>query len=738
LATKYNIAPDRYEEFEYLTYLPIGDTYVENYARFHLGTEEPIIKGRLKSHYNFWTTVTTIPWLLDIIKDGVKIPFTRQPPRIVLPNNKSAVNDSVIPWVRDTLVEYLRYGFIEKVDTIPYCVMPLQVKATSDKTALIYDMSVLNDYVEKNKFKLESWEEMFNYSSKAELAIKFDLKKFYHEIDINEHEKKYFGFMYQMEDNAPHTYFVWSTMPYGYTRAPFIAKALLKPLVAKWRQLGCKIVVFYDDGMAVGQSQVELRKHALQIQCDLLRAGLVPGVSKCIWNPVSKVNWNGLLFDFERYGIAVLDHRIEHTMEKANYLLHHWPSVTFRDVSQFLGQLNSMHPVLRGLATLRSKFLQTLINIRHFQNFSWEKKIVTEFPGLFEKAKEEITFWKKNLKHLNFRTFTEKDPMCMGWVDASDYAVGGILARLLPGGRGPMPVTMDNWVLDGAGALPRIRNCARLQVDGFPSTPKLVTDHDLDPRVVKDLYVVHRNLTYEERAVDSNERELLAAIELILGCVKLLENSIFTLHFDNMNAATVLEKGSGKFRLQNYALFVDKICRQYNISLRPVWIPRSLNNVADMLSKMFDYEDYSVQDYFYQYVLQITGFVPNFDRFANNWNAKCPQFNSLAYCVGSSGVNCFNYSWGGLAKNWLFPPPRLIIPAILHLQKSFGCGLLLVPQWKNAAFYPFLCDYLKDTALKNRWIFAGKNVFKKGADNSSCFGPDFSGKVEIWLFDFNH
>ena len=88
--------------------------------------------------------------------------------------------------------------------------------------------------------------------------------------------------MYQMEENAPHTYFVWTTIPYGYTRAPFIAKALLKPLVAKWRQLGCKIVVFYDDGMAVGQSQAELRKHTLQIQCDLLGAGLVPGVTKCV------------------------------------------------------------------------------------------------------------------------------------------------------------------------------------------------------------------------------------------------------------------------------------------------------------------------------------------------------------------------------------------------------------------------------------------------------------------------
>jgi len=25
----------------------------------------------------------------------------------------------------------------------------------------------------------------------------------------------------------------------------------MKPLVARWRKLGCKIVVFYDDGMAV-------------------------------------------------------------------------------------------------------------------------------------------------------------------------------------------------------------------------------------------------------------------------------------------------------------------------------------------------------------------------------------------------------------------------------------------------------------------------------------------------------
>jgi hypothetical protein len=30
-------------------------------------------------------------------------------------------------WVRSTLREYEKYGFIKKVEEIPFCVMPLQV-----------------------------------------------------------------------------------------------------------------------------------------------------------------------------------------------------------------------------------------------------------------------------------------------------------------------------------------------------------------------------------------------------------------------------------------------------------------------------------------------------------------------------------------------------------------------------------------------------------------------------------
>ena len=49
--------------------------------------------------------------------------------------------------------------------------------------ALICDMSLLNEYVQKAKFKLEDWEVMFTYAQQVN-GIKFDLKRFYHEIDI--------------------------------------------------------------------------------------------------------------------------------------------------------------------------------------------------------------------------------------------------------------------------------------------------------------------------------------------------------------------------------------------------------------------------------------------------------------------------------------------------------------------------------------------------------------------------
>jgi len=333
-----------------------------------------------------------------------------------------------------------------------------------------------------------------------------------------------------------------------------------------------------------------------------------------------------------------------------------------------------------------------------------------------------------------------KKPSCVAWTDASDFAIGGFAVKLKADVPAQCILTADNWLLDGKGTLRKFQTRGRLPVDDMPwqGCPSIrIRDRsDLDPDVVQKDYVSHRNLEWAECATDSNERELLAACHLLESCAMHWYGEVVLLYMDNLNAVTVCSKGSPKCRLQKYAEKISKICHRYNIELRPVWIPRDLNFVADYLSKCYDFDDHQITMEFFEIVTNTVGAVPVIDRFACNRTAKLPKFNSATYCPGTSGVDAFNYDWrvGGL--NWVFPPLKMIGRALRHLKLCKAAGLFLVPQWKNAYFYPLLKFVQSTTAYKGRWIFKGENIFIQGSDKTSYFGPSFSGNVEIWHVDF--
>lgn len=151
---------------------------------------------------------------------------------------------------------------------------------------------------------------------------------------------------------------------------------------------------------------------------------------------------------------------------------------------------------------------------------------------------------------------------------------------------------------------------------------------------------------------------------------------------------------------------------------------------------MLDYEDYSVSKVFFSKAEHITGLTCDFDRFANNFNAQTPKFNSISFCVGSQGIDSFNYSWHDNV-NWLFPPPRLIIKTVNHLKNCKAKGILITPMWKSSTFFPYLLSPVINCGVKGHWTFPGQNVFVQGSDKASYFGPDFNAAVVVWKFDFS-
>jgi len=390
---------------------------------------------------------------------------------------------------------------------------------------------------------------------------------------------------------------------------------------------------------------------------------------------------------------------------------------------------------------LRTRMLQTFVNIRNYRDDGWNAQICSDYAPLYAAAFGELCFWKQRIYFKNFRPFHAEKQSCVAWTDASDFAVGGFAVKI----RADLPtgsvVTADNWLLDGSGALRKFQNRMQMQVDELPwqGCPSiLVRDgSDLNPDVVQKEFVTHRNLDQAERAADSNERELIAACHLLDSCAVFWQGEVVLLYFDNLNAATICVKGSSKCRLQRYAEKISKICLQYCIDLRPVWIPRDLNFVADYLSKCYDYDDHQVTKEFFDQVVSTIGTLPAVDRFACNRTAKVPVFYSSTFCPGTSGVNAFNYDWGVGTVNWIFPPLKMVGRVLAHLKICRSAGFLLVPQWKNAFFYPLLLNLQRTAVFKGKWVFVGKNVFLHGADKTSYFGPGFVGNVEIWYLDFN-
>ena len=135
----------------------------------------------------------------------------------------------------------------------------------------------------------------------------------------------------------------------------------------------------------------------------------------------------------------------------------------------------------------------------------------------------------------------------------------------------------------------KISHCAQLQVDALPWSHKDVIQtrdkFDLNPSGVEQVFVCHRNLDFAERVSDSNQRELLTAVHVLLSCLQMFRNSNVTLHMDNINAVAICKKGRPKPRLQAYAKLIFQICCDNNIVLNLLWIPRDLNQVADLVSK---------------------------------------------------------------------------------------------------------------------------------------------------------
>lgn len=421
-------------------------------------------------------------------------------------------------------------------------------------------------------------------------------------------------------------YFVFNVLPFGLNIACFVFTKLMRQLIKKWRSEGIKCAMYIDDGIAGDDSFDAVMKIRNKMLRDLLESGLTVNFDKSSLTPEREKIWLGFIVNTSTMNFEVPETKIEKLCDLIEASLS-VNTLSARQLAKIAGQIVSMSIAIGPLSFLLTKQMHKLIECRQ----NWDRLMIIP-----HEVRSELDFWKNNLSNVRtFRIKTKPEITKVVYSDASGYGYGGFVVEKLG------------------------RKIARGGFDEF------------------------------EIDTSSTFRELLAVKYVLQSFESILKSETVEWFSDNMNTCRIINSGSSKQHLQNLAIEIYNLCVINNTIIHPTWIPREENQIADAISKSVDTDDWSIDNETFSYIESNFGCC-TIDRFADTSNSKTKRFNSKYFCPETNAVNAFSCDWGDNELNWLCPPISLIGKTIQHLKNCKGRGILFLPIWPSAYYWPLL------------------------------------------------
>ena len=107
------------------------------------------------------------------------------------------------------------------------------------------------------------------------------------------------------------------------------------------------------------------------------------------------------------------------------------------------------------------------------------------------------------------------------------------------------------------------------------------------------------------------------------------------------------------------------------------------------MSRIVDNDDWGISVELFQLLQNRFGQL-QIDWFASEHNAKLPRFYSRFWNPSSTGIDAFTESWHhdfGL----FVPPISMVYRVIRKMEVDKARGVLVLPYWNSAVFWPLIC-----------------------------------------------
>ena len=213
---------------------------------------------RLQQHLHNWTTVTTDQWVLNTIHKGYAWHFSRTPPLTTTPpppcypppGKEEAMDDLFHNMLLQGAIEEVREpntpGFYSRWFVVP--------KKDPNKWRAILDLSTLNEFVEKERLKMETAEIVREHLQQGEWMTSMDITDAYHHVPIKPSFRKFLRFRYRNRICQ------YCCLPMGLTTACHTFTRIIRVIKAYFSQRGIQIHQYLDDWLLHANNEMDLSR----------------------------------------------------------------------------------------------------------------------------------------------------------------------------------------------------------------------------------------------------------------------------------------------------------------------------------------------------------------------------------------------------------------------------------------------------------------------------------------------
>ena len=328
----------------------------------------------------FMERITTDSFVLDTLKEGLKLDFVDQPGPYYEANNRSCLDNLEI--AQQKVASWVAAGFVKEVSSRPYCCSPLTVSEKTDyltgtkKKRPCLDLSRhVNKHLEVPKIKLDDLSVSEKLISENDYQASFDLENAYFHINIAPAFRKYLGFSL-IDMTGITRYYVFRVMIYGLAPAAYVITRLTKPLLAHLHKRGVKASIFIDDGRVTGADKVQTWsqfKYALRL---FENAGWNIQHLKTSPEPTQRLYHMGFWCDSASMCYTISDYKVQHIKTIIDQVLMN-PRCKLKLLASVCGKLMStlkaVGPVIPIL--LRSTFVLLAEQLQQHRDYSYDHNV---------------------------------------------------------------------------------------------------------------------------------------------------------------------------------------------------------------------------------------------------------------------------------------------------------------------------------------------------------------------------